>query len=185
MLSKNLKICQNYKELPPKPTPILMQSAPPTSPDYQQLLKQIEVWAKELGFQQVGVSDTDLGKQELELKDWLAKGYHGEMEWMGAHGNKRSRPEELMPGTVRVISVRMDYLPADTDQIQILKSPDKAYVSRYALGRDYHKIDSQTPVNAGQENRGRSARGRAARLCRQRTGHGASSGRKGRSRLGG
>ncbi|GLS24515.1 tRNA epoxyqueuosine(34) reductase QueG [Marinibactrum halimedae] len=105
-----------------------------------QLMNQIRMWAKEFGFQQVGVSDCDLSDAEDRLKQWLANGFHGDMQWMADHGNKRSRPDELLPGTTRILSFRMDYLPADTDQILILKSPEKAYVSRYTLGRDYHKL---------------------------------------------
>src|SRR5690606_31027531 len=93
-----------------------------------------------LGFQQVGITDTDLGTAETRLHQWLEQGYQGTMAWLAAHGNKRSRPAELVPGTVRVISVRMDYLPGDTQQIRILKDPTKAYISRYTLGRDYHKL---------------------------------------------
>ena len=105
-----------------------------------QLAADIKVWGRELGFQQVGITDTDLGDAEIRLKEWLAKGYHGSMAWLGAHDNKRSRPTDLVPGTLRVISVRMDYLPGDTQQIQTLKDPTKAYISRYTLGRDYHKL---------------------------------------------
>lgn len=108
--------------------------------DLIQLAADVKRWGRELGFQQVGITDIHLADAETRLKQWLAKGYHGSMEWMAAHGNKRSRPEELLPGTVRVISVRMDYLPGDTQQIQTLKDPTKAYISRYALGRDYHKL---------------------------------------------
>ncbi len=111
-----------------------------TQPDLQQLARDIKHWGRELGFQQVGITDIDLSSAEVRLKEWLAKGYHGSMEWLAAHGNKRSRPAELLPGTVRVISVRMDYLPGDTQQIKILKDPTKAYISRYTLGRDYHKL---------------------------------------------
>jgi len=105
-----------------------------------QLAADIKVWGRELGFQQVGITDIDLGDAEARLQAWLAKGYHGSMEWLTAHDNKRSRPADLVPGTVRVISVRMDYLPGDTEQIKTLKDPTKAYVSRYTLGRDYHKL---------------------------------------------
>jgi epoxyqueuosine reductase len=108
--------------------------------NYQQLATDIKRWGRELGFQQVGITDIELGEQEARLQEWLAKGYHGSMEWLATHGNKRSRPAELVPGTVRVISVRMDYLPGDTQQIKILKDSTKAYISRYALGRDYHKL---------------------------------------------
>ncbi len=108
--------------------------------DLHQLAADIKLWGRELGFQQVGITDIDLGDAEVRLQEWLAKGYHGSMKWLTAHGNKRSRPAELLPGTVRVISVRMDYLPGDTAQIKILKDPTKAYISRYTLGRDYHKL---------------------------------------------
>ncbi len=108
--------------------------------DLNQLAADIKLWGRELGFQQVGITDIDLTQAEDRLKEWLAKGYHGTMEWMTAHGNKRSRPADLLPGTLRVISVRMNYLPGDTNQIAILKDPTKAYVSRYTLGRDYHKL---------------------------------------------
>ena len=108
--------------------------------DLTQLAADIKRWGRELGFQQLGIADIDLNEAESRLQEWLAKGYQGSMEWLTAHGNKRSRPAELLPGTVRVISVRMDYLPGDTQQIRILKDPAKAYISRYALGRDYHKL---------------------------------------------
>lgn len=108
--------------------------------DYHQLALDIKRWGRELGFQQIGITDADLSAHEPGLKEWLAKGYQGEMQWLGEHGNKRSRPAELIPGTARVISARMDYLPGDTAQIKVLKDADKAYVSRYALGRDYHKL---------------------------------------------
>ncbi len=111
-----------------------------SQPDLYQLASDIKRWGRELGFQQVGITDIALDDAEARLKGWLSKGYHGSMEWLTAHGNKRSRPAELLPGTVRVISVRMDYLPGDTQQIKILKDPTKAYVSRYTLGRDYHKL---------------------------------------------
>jgi epoxyqueuosine reductase len=108
--------------------------------NFTQLASDIKRWGRELGFQQVGITDIDLADAEIHLQEWLAKDYCGDMEWMKAHGHKRSRPAELLPNTVRVISVRMDYLPGDTQQIQTLKDPTKAYISRYALGRDYHKL---------------------------------------------
>ncbi|MES2822628.1 MAG: tRNA epoxyqueuosine(34) reductase QueG [Pseudomonadota bacterium] len=112
----------------------------PKTPDLFQLAADVKRWGRELGFQQVGITDIELGDAETRLKTWLGKNYHGSMGWLAVHGNKRSRPAELLPGTLRVISVRMDYLPGDTQQIQILKDPTKAYISRYALGRDYHKL---------------------------------------------
>ncbi|MCW8926864.1 MAG: tRNA epoxyqueuosine(34) reductase QueG [Xanthomonadales bacterium] len=107
----------------------------------QALAGLIRGWGRELGFQQLGFSDTELDKHETRLLDWLAKGYHGEMDYMQRHGTRRSRPAELHPGTVRVISARMDYLPeAAYDIHKLLEDSDKGAVSRYALGRDYHKL---------------------------------------------
>lgn len=101
---------------------------------------EIRQWGLELGFQQVGITDVDLSAREPQLQAWLTKNFHGEMDYMQRHGLKRARPAELMPGTIRVISVRMDYLPADTNMIATLNNPKLGYVSRYALGRDYHKL---------------------------------------------
>ena len=108
--------------------------------DLQQLAQQIKQWGRELGFQQVGICDTDLSAEEPKLQDWLEKQYHGEMDWMARHGMMRARPHELLPGTLRVISVRMNYLPAKAAFASTLKNPQLGYVSRYALGRDYHKV---------------------------------------------
>ena len=109
--------------------------------DYISLAEQIKDWGLELGFQQVGISDTDLAKDEKYLFKWLDQAMHGEMDYMQQHGYKRSRPAELIPGTIRVISVRMDYMPEDgEDPEDILNDPQQAYISRYATGRDYHKI---------------------------------------------
>lgn len=105
-----------------------------------ELATAIKQWGRELGFQQVGITDTDLAAHEARLQDWLNKGYHADMQWMQEHGSKRSRPAELLPGTLRVISVRMDYLPGDITHAQLLSQGDKAFISRYALGRDYHKL---------------------------------------------
>ena len=108
--------------------------------DLVQLAQQIKQWGTELGFQQVGIADTDLSASEPKLQAWLDKQYHGEMEWMARHGMMRARPHELLPGTLRVISVRMNYLPANAAFARTLKDPTLGYVSRYALGRDYHKL---------------------------------------------
>lgn len=109
--------------------------------DYAALKAKIIDWGESLGFQQVGVSDIDLEQADRRLKDWIEAGYHGSMHYMHRHGTKRSRPDELVPGTLRVVSVRMDYLPESQDRAQaLLDHPSKAYVSRYALGRDYHKV---------------------------------------------
>ncbi|RDH88395.1 MAG: tRNA epoxyqueuosine(34) reductase QueG [endosymbiont of Escarpia spicata] len=110
-------------------------------PNHQQLAANIKIWGAELGFQQVGITDTELSLAEARFNDWLQKGFHGEMSYMARHGNKRSRPAELEPGTRRIISVRLDYLPEPTRKSrEILESPAQAFISRYALGRDYHKL---------------------------------------------
>lgn len=111
-----------------------------TNPDYTQLAADIKRWGLELGFQQVGITDTHLDDYEENFHAWLAQNFHGKMDYMSTHGIKRYRPAELIPNTIRIISVRIDYLPADTDIIKVLQNPRKAYVSRYALGRDYHKL---------------------------------------------
>ncbi len=106
-----------------------------------QLVSDISRWGKELGFQQVGITDTNLAAAEIQLLDWLQSGFHGEMGYMERHGSKRSRPAELEPGSIRVISVRMDYLPEPSaNPLAVLGNPALGYVSRYALGRDYHKV---------------------------------------------
>ncbi|MEP0176661.1 MAG: tRNA epoxyqueuosine(34) reductase QueG [Paraglaciecola sp.] len=104
------------------------------------LAESIKAWGKELGFQQIGICDVDLSKHEGRLQQWLDKGFAGEMAYMSDHGMKRARPAELLPGTIRVISVRMDYLPPDAKFAHNLKNKEQAYISRYALGRDYHKL---------------------------------------------
>lgn len=114
---------------------------PGTHSDTTELASRIKSWGRELGFQQLGITDTQLKSHEKLLKKWLKKGYHGTMDYMERHGTKRSRPDELVPGTVRVISVRMDYMTAEaTPAKELMDSPEKALVSRYALGRDYHKV---------------------------------------------
>ena len=113
---------------------------PASSIDLPALAQSIKDWGRELGFAHVGIAGVDLAEHEQHLERWLAAGYHGEMDYMGAHGSKRSHPDELVPGTVRVVSLRMDYLPGDTRMAQRLAQPEKAYISRYALGRDYHKL---------------------------------------------
>jgi epoxyqueuosine reductase len=100
----------------------------------------IRAWGAELGFQQIAITDIHTGAHARHLQDWLAKNFHGDMAYMAAHGAKRWQPDALEPGTCRVISARMDYLPGDDDPDAVLQNPDKAYISRYALGRDYHKL---------------------------------------------
>ena len=105
------------------------------------LKTELVEWSAELGFQKMGVSDINLGEAEQRLQQWLTAKFHGSMEYMDRHGSKRSHPDELVPGTVRVISVRMDYFPEPQDHArQLLDHGSKAYISRYALGRDYHKV---------------------------------------------
>lgn len=109
--------------------------------DTQALARDIKAWAVELGFQQAGIADPELGADEARLLAWLDAGRHGEMDYMRRHGVKRSRAALLHPGTLRVISVRLDYLPRDAaPAMDVLQEPTLAYVSRYALGRDYHKL---------------------------------------------
>lgn len=108
-------------------------------PDHATLADLIKAWSFELGFQQCGISGVDLSQDEEWLQSWLNKHYHGEMHYMAKHGTRRSRPEELEPGTLRVISVRMDYLPGDAAPYP-LDQDQTAAISRYALGRDYHKL---------------------------------------------
>ncbi len=118
------------------------QNQPAHKPaDWQRLAADIKQWGHELGLQKVGISDINLSAAEARHFERLAKGYHGEMAYLASHGNKRTRPAELVPGTMSVISVRMDYLPAaGADPETVLGDADKAYISRYALGRDYHKV---------------------------------------------
>jgi epoxyqueuosine reductase len=102
------------------------------------LNERIKAWGRELGFQAVGIADADLSAAEPRLLEWLARGWHGEMEYMARHGALRARPAELKPGTLRVISCRMDYL-GDASQGD-LPGAEVAFVARYARGRDYHKV---------------------------------------------
>ncbi|MGO2497826.1 MAG: tRNA epoxyqueuosine(34) reductase QueG [Vibrio litoralis] len=118
--------------------------------NYQELANKIKQWGKELGFQQVGITDVDLSEHEAQLQRWLDAGYHGSMDWMARHGMMRARPQELHPGTIRVISVRMDYLPPEAQFASNLSDPTQAYISRYSLGRDYHKLIRNQLKKLGQ-----------------------------------
>lgn len=106
----------------------------------EQTTQQIQRWGRELGFQQVSITDADPGIHARRLDSWLAKSYHGEMEWMQSRQPLRENPGELVNGALRVISLRMDYRCADDDPDAVLADPERAYISRYALGRDYHKL---------------------------------------------
>lgn len=103
-------------------------------------LKQIQTWGKELGFQQVGISDLELGDHSKHLQQWLDKQFHGDMGYMKTRLKLRQNPNELLEGTQRIITARMDYLPKDDDPERTLSNGAKAYISRYTLGRDYHKL---------------------------------------------
>ena len=109
--------------------------------DARALAGRIKAWGAELGFQQVGIADCDLEEAETRLLDWLGSGFHGDMDYMARHGATRARPGALLPGTLRVITARMNYLPpAARDSWDVLGDAPRAYISRYALGRDYHKV---------------------------------------------
>jgi len=109
--------------------------------DWQALARAVKRWARELGFQEAGIADCDLSAAEARLIDWLGKGFHGDMDYMAKHGAKRARPAELVPGTLRVITVRMDYSPPRARASwDVIGEGERAFISRYALGRDYHKV---------------------------------------------
>ena len=114
--------------------------------DTAALLANLREWAAAAGFSQIGVADVDLSHAEAGLMEWLNNGFHGSMAYMAAHGLKRARPAELVPGTVRVITARLDYLPRATPQDwqavewRRLDDPAQAALSMYARGRDYHKV---------------------------------------------
>ena len=120
-------------------------SSPLSAPaDPSQLARRVRALAREFGFQRCGISGIELAKDEAHLRDWLAKGLYGSMEWMARHGDKRTRPDELVPGTLRVISVGLDYGRNDSEEVwNTLAEGERAYVARYALGRDYHKLMRQ------------------------------------------
>ena len=108
--------------------------------DFTQFAADIKVWGNELGFQEVSITDVDLSEHEPHLKAWIAKNYHGAMSYMAENHDKRCHPEQLVPGTIRVICARMDYAKDSQDSLASMENTGKAYVSRYARGRDYHKL---------------------------------------------
>jgi len=109
--------------------------------NYARLARDIREWGRALGFAEVGVAGTDLSTEETRLLTWLAQGRHGQMHYMARHGVRRARPAQLVPGTIRVITARLDYLPPRaSNSAAVLADPNRAYLSRYALGRDYHKV---------------------------------------------
>ncbi|KAF1695688.1 tRNA epoxyqueuosine(34) reductase QueG [Pseudoxanthomonas koreensis] len=123
-----------------------MSDVPPTVASHgcanpAAVARRVRELARESGFQRCGISGVELGEDEDHLRDWLARGLYGTMEWMARHGDKRSRPRELVPGTLRVISVGLDYGRDDGGEAwRTLADRERAYVARYALGRDYHKL---------------------------------------------
>jgi epoxyqueuosine reductase len=109
--------------------------------DYITLAADIKRWGRELGFSEIGIADTDLKIAEIEHQAWVKKGFHGDMDYMAKHGTKRTRPADLVPNTLRVISARLDYLPPKAkNSWATIQDGSKAFISRYALGRDYHKV---------------------------------------------
>jgi epoxyqueuosine reductase len=108
--------------------------------DYASLALSIKAWGRELGFQAVGIANTDLAAAESHLASWLERGWHGEMDYMAHHGVRRSRPGELVPGTLRVIACRMNYVAEIGDGWPEITNDGRAYIARYARGRDYHKV---------------------------------------------
>jgi epoxyqueuosine reductase len=120
---------------------MVLRTSSAASFDPAALLADLRRWGQELGFARLGVARIELARDEAHFLDWLQSGFNGEMQYMSRHGVKRSRPAELLPGTVSCISVRMDYWPKEAaDADATLADPSVAYVSRYALGRDYHKL---------------------------------------------
>ena len=108
------------------------------------LEERIKQWGRDLGFDAVAIAGTELDAEEARLMEWLGRGWHGEMDYMARHGARRARPAELVPGTVSVITARLNYTPAGArDPDEVLADPGLGFVSRYALGRDYHKLMRQ------------------------------------------
>jgi len=126
---------------PPAPPFPAATAGPDGGRDWAGLAERIQRWGRELGFAATGIADVELAAEEARLLQWLAAGRHGAMDYMARHGATRARPAELVPGTLRVITVRMNYLPpAARTAGDVLADPRKAFVARYALGRDYHKV---------------------------------------------
>ena len=119
--------------------------------DLDVLAQNIKDWAKALGFRHVGICDVDLSQHTEHLQQWLDNHYYGQMDYFPERGMLRSDPAKLVPGTIRIISVSMDYLPPDASFAKHLSDPTKGYVSRYALGRDYHKLVRKRLKQLGQK----------------------------------
>lgn len=126
---------------PPSPKAPMNDSRFNSHEQLELLADKIKQWGTEMGFDAVGVTDGDLQEHDAYLNAWIEKGMHGDMDYMHKHGSKRTNPNQLVEGTQRVISVRMDYAPSDIKQAEkVLEQDSTAYISRYALGRDYHKV---------------------------------------------
>ena len=123
-----------------------------------ELAGSIREWGRELGFQQIGIAGVEIAADEARLMRWLEQGRHGAMDYMQRHGRRRARPQEVIPGTLRVIAARMDYLPPHArDAEAVLADAESAYVSRYALGRDYHKVLRRRLAQLAEKIRAHSA----------------------------
>jgi len=120
-----------------------LPATPALADDPPALAQRIRALAREFGFQRCGITGIELGEDEAHLRSWLAEGLYGSMEWMARHGTLRARPDELLPGTLRVISVGLDYGRDPDEAWRTLDNGERAYVARYALGRDYHKLMRQ------------------------------------------
>jgi len=123
----------------------------PAPEKLNQLAQDIKIWAQELGFQQCGITTPDLSEHSENLKAWLDAGYQGQMDYLNNHFEKRLDPTLLVPGTQRIICVRMDYMPENTRKLDTLSNADKGYVARYTLGRDYHKLMRKRLTQLGKK----------------------------------
>ena len=110
------------------------------NPDFRRLTSQIKSWGLELGFQQIAISNCELNQADERLQEWLARNYHGGMNYLTQNRELRRQPEVMLPKTISIISARINYLPQSKDAIKVLKDKNKAYISRYSLGRDYHRL---------------------------------------------
>ena len=117
----------------------------------QSLAQQIKAWAKDLGFQQCGITDCDLSAEQSHYETWLEQQFQGNMEYLGNHIEKRFQPDQLVPGAQRIICVRMDYMPPETQPLTVLEDSAQAYISRYTLGRDYHKLIRKRLTELGKK----------------------------------
>ena len=132
--------CRGITNQPDLGTRLYVDAASQDTEKLSDLRALLDAWAQESGFQAIGVSDMAVDEYVNRLDSWLSKGYQADMDWIADRRALRANPETLVEGSIRVLSFRMNYQPPDTEPLKILKSSDKAYISRYALGRDYHKL---------------------------------------------